>query len=343
MPDNHGKDDLSGNPLDEDAFLNKLIRASREPGEAKFIRPDEEAIAAYLMGTATPAQESAVKAALMSSAEFRREILGMAEDIDALSSASAQEIEKQAEMIRPPSYREFLAKRGQGVQSGGASDTLWTRLTRWRIPQLYAPLAVAAVIVVLIVVQTGVFTVARKPAEPQVPPSEVVTPASTQVTELAQWLLMDQDIDQGLLISNVTRGATISAAQAAYGTAQEAAMAVFRSVVTYDNGVFRPDPAAKITPPASPYRTASLILAAGAGGEIRYISAAVPIGRSEDTGLRPEAWVLTLPARDLYKIEMQDDTTMVQWTPAMGDTACITFIYPEGKRYKAVGFEWKLR
>jgi hypothetical protein len=117
----------------------------------------------------------------------------------------------------------------------------------------------------------------------------------------------------------------------------------FRSLLKYENGQFYANPTAKQPKPAGLYRTASLILVNGAGNEIKRFSAEIPIGGAEAAVGRPEAWALTIPSRDLYKLDLQADTTRVEWTAAMGDPACITFVYPEKKGYSgAVGAEVKL-
>jgi hypothetical protein len=344
MPDKPERVKPGKNSPDEDIVLNRLILMNRRSEEAKFIRPDDGAITAYLMGTATAAQESAVKEALMRSEEFRREILGMAEDIRALSGDQVQEIQKRAQMIKPPTYREFLASRRELARRRGDRPTLWARLVRWRIPQLYVPIAVAVGILVLIILKAGVLTVTRKPGEP-LAPGVAVGPESTQVIELARATLIEPAVDPGLLISNVTRGAALRAAEKVYETPNEAAIAAFMSMLTYDydKGRFAvASPVAELTPDSNS-RPTYLILVNESGRRIQRIEARIPIVGPEGTAKSPEAWVLTLPARDLYRIEMQIDSTRVEWTSEMGDTACIALVAHVDSGYKAVASELKLR
>jgi hypothetical protein len=344
MPDKPDTVKQGKGSSDEDIVLNRLILMSRRSRKDKFVRPDEGAITAYLMGAATAAQEGVVKEALMRSAEFRREILGMAEDIDALSGDQVPGVQKKAQMIRPPSYKEFLAGRGETTKRGRGGVTLWARLVRWRIPQLYVPVAVTAGVIVLMIIKTGVFPIGRRPAELPAP-GVAVSPESTQVIELAQATLVEPAVDPGFLISNVTRGAAIRAAGKVYDTPNEAAMAAFMSMLTYDydNGRFNAVP--PVAKPASEGRSRPtyLILVNEVGREIQRVEAGIPIVGPEGTAQRPEAWVLTLPARDLYRIEMQIDSTKVIWTPEMGDTACIALVTRVDGGYKTVASELELR
>ncbi|MFH1314762.1 MAG: hypothetical protein ABIJ00_16285 [Candidatus Eisenbacteria bacterium] len=341
-PDTANRGNDSSN---EDAVLNRLIRMSRRSREEKFVRPDEETITAYLMGTATAAQKSVVMEALERSSAFRRELLAMAGDMQTLSVDQLEEIRKRSQLIRPPSYEEFLASRGDTAARHGDTLTLWARLVRWRIPQLYVPIAVAAAVIVLAIVKTGMLPVTRKPMESRVPGVAVGPDSTPQVIELAEATLVERGIEPGLLISNVTRGAAAHAAEKAYDTPKEAAMAAFLSMLTYDYGsgrfAFWPPPAGPT--PTGHYRPTSLILVSEAGQEIQRVIAKIPGGGPEGDGKRLEAWAITFPSRDLYRIELQEDSTRVLWTPEMGDTACIALVAPADSGYKVVASELRLR
>jgi hypothetical protein len=96
-------------PQKDDARLNGLIRAARD-GDSKFVRPDGDAITAYLMGTASEDQRKSMQEALVQSASFRREILCMAEDMAALEGLSHGDRMMEAPQAQVPSLDEFLKR-----------------------------------------------------------------------------------------------------------------------------------------------------------------------------------------------------------------------------------------
>jgi anti-sigma factor RsiW len=146
---------------DEDAVLNELIRACREKERPKeFVRPDDDAITAYLMGTADEEQRKVVRSALTRSKEFRREILNMAQDMDALAELDLASYEKEAEQIPVPDLQEFV----KPIPVSTEPVSFWIRLKEFggklielRIPQLYAPALASAAILAFVILQTGVF------------------------------------------------------------------------------------------------------------------------------------------------------------------------------------------
>ncbi len=48
-----------------------------------------------------------------------------------------------------------------------------------------------------------------------------------------------------------------------------------------------------------------------------------------------QAWLIALPSRTLYRVEMVQDSVETAWKPEMGKELCVTFTYKLGEGYKA--------
>ena len=319
MPDKHN----SGNS-DEDDMLNELIRASREEPVDRFVRPDGNAITAYLMGTATEEQKKAVKSALLQSKKFRREILNMAQDMDALASSELLTEKEDLQEIPVPDRQEFLERYGERIARATAEPVslwvkvkgFWRRLTELRIPQVYAPAVAAAAVLVFVIIQTGIFA-----------------PDST-------WSLVHENMEQGLLVPNVTRA---TESQKTYPTPELAALAKIRFLLKFEGGQFYQNPVEKRPEPPSPSRSILLRLVDSDNNIIQEFRENIPITKASSS--EPVmAWALGLPQRNLYKIRMRSDTMAAKWTEDMGSHGCVTFSYFDEDGYRAtVGFTLDLR
>jgi len=84
----------------EDDNLLRLIRAGARKNEIALGQVDEESLAAYVMGTASPAQEARVRVALIGSAEFRRNLLELMEAASTPSTARERQAFERA--VVPP-------------------------------------------------------------------------------------------------------------------------------------------------------------------------------------------------------------------------------------------------
>jgi hypothetical protein len=84
-PKNNDKNDK----IDETRALDNLIRAAGEKEPAKFVRPSNEAIQAYLEGTANDNLRAEVQQAMLVSASFRKEIAELAQDIEYIGGHKA--------------------------------------------------------------------------------------------------------------------------------------------------------------------------------------------------------------------------------------------------------------
>jgi hypothetical protein len=323
--------DKSNNREDKDDVLNKLIRAARkkEPGEG-FVRPDADAITAYLMGATTKKQEEAVISALLQSESFRREILQMAQDMDELANI---ELPIQKEMV-VPEHQGFLKKHEELIVTPIERESLWTKFKNFwtkpmefRIPRLYAPVLAATIVVLLVITQTTMF-LAHKTQPP-----ELTQPTEQPPLLVTQLSLVSEKIDDpGELILNTTRG---TGSHMISDNPRDVALAIFRDLLHYENNKFQLVPSAK-SPESSPLSHGIVLrLVDSAGITIRDFQAYTPMSKAEL--IEPVmAWILGLPLRNLSRINMVSDTVIVAWTQDMGTKGCVAFTYREKSGYRAL-------
>jgi hypothetical protein len=309
----------------EDNLLNRLIKSIRGAGVAGFTRPDDDAITAYLMGTAAESQARAVMEALQESAAFRREILAMAEDMDALASTDVVHGKKEIAGPECPGLHEFLKGRDRGVPGPPRSEMTWGRFFWWRALRSFAPAAAVASILVLIITWIASFT------------PEAIYRAEPAVLSLAS-----EQVERSLLISNVTREAA-AAAVGGYPSSREAALAEFRFLLEYEGGTFHPKPLRYRTEPTGAYRWATILLLDSADSVRSELRAPIPISGTR-APYRLEAWFLGLPGRDLFVANIVSDSTLIRWDEKMGFEGVATFTYPSEDGYLATeGFTLDLQ
>jgi hypothetical protein len=324
---------------DKDALLNELIRACwRDDSQSKFVRPSPDAITAYLMGTATKRQKKAVTKALSLSSAFCQEILEMAKDMDALENMELS----TSEDITVPDRQEFMEKVAKRIIPVRKQQSFWVKLKAFwtkpfelRIPRLYAPALAAAVILALVIIQIPTYiahktyppVLTQKPERPNASIPENKSPLL-----LAQLSLVSEKTDPGELRLKNTRGI---GSRMVSDNPRDAALAVFRDVLNYQNNEFQLVPSAKSPEPSPLSHGIVLRLVDSTGITIRDFQAYIPVSKTES--LEPVmAWVLGLPSRNLSRINMLSDTVLVAWTEDMGTKGCVTFTYHGKKGYGAV-------
>jgi hypothetical protein len=319
------RDSNNGLP-NADEILNNLIRWSREGEEIGFERPGDDAIIAYLLGAATPREEKAVREALISSAAFRREILRMAQDMDALAHPDTLESKKKAVPTVTPGLAEFLRAKGESGPGLQPAGSFWDKLRTRRLFQAYIPAIATTIILVSIIVWTASLSEwaggRPQPAHPA---------------------LETGGVEVDLLISKVTRDAAETMKERAYSTPREAALAELRLLVEHKEGRFHLRPPETRPQPVKPFRSVSLVLVDELRNEVGRFNVDIPsTGTIAPHGV--QAWILTFPSRDLRTVDIPSDTTFLEWPSAMESRGCITLTYPYGDGYRAaVGFAFRLR
>ena len=108
--------DKNKNNQNEDKLLDHLIRESRKKRSGQFIRPDEDVIISYVLGSATEAQTAQILEAMALSGQFRHEILDMLKGVAALEKSDVQrsiEHEKTKQIVESPNLVNLTQKYGK--------------------------------------------------------------------------------------------------------------------------------------------------------------------------------------------------------------------------------------
>jgi len=217
----------------DDARLNRLIKAARQLDTTEVVRPDDDAIEAYLLGSPTAEQKQAVVAALIRSPEFRREVLEQAREIKELDVLSTELTPTDGPV---PSLEEFPA--GYDEESGETKS----------IPDVGRP---------------AVESAAQRPAEVNPEPTPVTSLhwawmpvlAVAAVVALVAIVLLQtrspqatvaqmtfvRDVEKPELITNETLAVRPESQWKVYETSEEAALAGFRSMLRYESGELIPE------------------------------------------------------------------------------------------------------
>ena len=100
-----------GNSVDEERELIRFLAAALRALPDNHPLPDEATVLAYLDRSATAEQNRVMLDALGRSSTFRRHVLGLAGDLEALESPHFPAQFSGAEVDSPPSMRRFLMQR----------------------------------------------------------------------------------------------------------------------------------------------------------------------------------------------------------------------------------------
>jgi len=297
--------------LNEEELLKKLIRMSREKSVEEFVRPENDTITAYLMGSASDEQDEIVRKALIESSEFRSEILQLAQDIEKLNEKEEDVDKKNIEKIAVPEREEFLARF--------ESPTIWKKIWQWRIPQFYAPALAAAAVIIFIVI-------------PMLPKGN-------------GWNLVYESVESGLLISNITRESASIESKKSYLQAEQAALAGCRCLLKYEDSEFQLNPIDSIL--ISSESDSTILLRLTDKDDALLSEYEILISKIEaETIDSNTAWALGLPSKKLLKssISIEKDTVSMIWPFDINTQGCITFTYKKDEGYRSlIGFTVDLR
>jgi hypothetical protein len=157
------------------------------------------------------------------------------------------------------------------------------------------------------------------------------TPDLTSTTQIANLELHTQHLDPGLLVSMHPRGVNDTGSIESFPAPEEAALAGF--LLEYEDGHFKfvsevPQPL-----PNANTRVLQLKLQDDTGKIIKEFTAVIP--KSDTTSAPIEAWILNLPSRSLYKVDMSKDTIAVKLNKGQISKGCVTFTYGGDNWYKS--------
>jgi hypothetical protein len=322
----------------EDDFLNELIRAARDSEEKGFIRPDDETISAYLLGSASEEQQIAIRKALIQSESFRREFLCLAQDIEKLENIDYSAEGKEFEKMKVPTLSEFLQSHA-GPPPKPPGEPFRKFFRNFVRPRVLVPAAVATAVIALFVIWLSFresrpskqsFTIDQIQKQIQKRPPGTVQeqePAPSPMLAMAK-LNFVENMDPGYFSPNRTMGfpPPEEGSLPQYPSAIEAAREEL-SALSMIGAV----PAPKVT------RTVLLCFVDEKGNQKEKLT----IGASTSAGSKDEltCWILTLGTnkiRSLYNLPVSSDTMKVSWDRVPTDSLTIAFTYRTADGYTSI-------
>ena len=326
--------DKSDDKINENGILNDLVKAARDDSRDRFVRPSKVSIEAYLLGTATETQKKEVTRALIQSAEFRRELLDMAKDLESLTDVQTVDEFGKVQVPPVPSLESLV--KGAHKQTP-AKKSAWSTVRRLVVfPRLSQPLqsfleffkgrhlprmATAGLAGVVLIVFVSILLVkfARDRADE-------LTVASWSTEEV---------MDAGLFVSNVPRMPDSELATVTlHATHREAAESEFMRVIRYENGKYILQSEAATMAPPDQAKRVLLRFIDESGNSLEEFHAIIPRG-THKAFPQVRAWVIAIPSRQLHNFELQSDSTVAIWTSEMGLRGCVTFTYEVDGKYTA--------
>jgi hypothetical protein len=317
---------------DEEKLLNRLVRVLRVQDGETIPHPTAQAIEAYLLGNSTGNQEEEIRNALILSASFRREILGMASDIAALTEKLTIEKFHKISVDETPDYNRFLKQddpaakthfvvsgirainRLLGRRSRSADRPAFSHYLRYAT----AGLALTATMVILYFgsVQFG---------------------DRNGINELAmgEWE-RGTTMDAGLFVSNTTRTSEKEQDIPIYSTSHlDAAEAEFMRLIRLEDGLWVIDSAGIGATNDRLSRQVYLRLIDDSEDCEHEFIANIPV-REIERFPSIKAWILVIPSREIYSLDISTDSTVTQWNSTMDSTGYGIFTYEIDGKYEAV-------
>jgi hypothetical protein len=292
-------------PERDDELLDRLIREAGSAGDRDFARPDE-AIEAFLLGRATPAQRETLGRSLEASPEFRRELLAMMRDLEAVASRE-RTTSPGGERQDVPSLAEFMSAHA-------------LQLPHSRRIRMVRALSLAAVVSLIAIGSVLWLKRDREPAGPRM--------------VAAAWHLVEQEVDPGLLLSSGVRGGEEVAGQRAFATAQDAALASFRTGLKLEGVRLVPD-IGEDTSRQLAEGPARVVVVADQGNEGFVPREARSFSLPAGDASAPTVWWIGLPSRQLFKAPFTADTLIVLWPEGVDSVALLTIGYAVPGGYAA--------
>jgi hypothetical protein len=367
----------------EEELLDRLIRQSEQEAEPSFVRPSDEAILAYLTGRADENLRQSVIEALVRSKEVRREVLLLAQDLEEFRLLKGASDDLRMEEFAVPDRVSFLKEQFLHTITGGeaiddnqvsaetvnirlpgsvtstgldqsrkevarpkvlrivARDGFGAKLLRWRIPQVYIPALAAVATLVILMVHFGSITSDRTPTG-RIPAATGLRQAFQEPAKQVEWPHNGESIELSLLVAiGGNRGVSVDETSS-YSNPKDAALAEFRSRLSFKDGKFSFAPEESLPSSTPPYRRLFLQFADSSGVILADFKASIPltIARMPSS---VTAWILTIPERNLYRLDLPSDTVAVTWNKLLSEKGCVAFTYASAKGYKsAAGLTFEL-
>lgn len=304
-------DEHNDNSFDDD-LLNKVIRMTRAEEAEELTRPSEAAIQAYLTGSPNEAEMNEVRSALVKSAAFRAEIVGMAKDLSALYDPETQ---AAFDRVQNPAASKPDVTPAPATETWGIGRILESIREFFSTPVGLAGLVAATAIVL---VSVSVFR-----QEKDILP------------DLARASWSENSVmEAGLFVSNVTREPrSLNQPAVLYDSHRLAAEAEFQRLVEYVEGryAFHSD----YSPPGSSSdrdRIISIMMTDIDGEQLGDYTANLPTDIEAATA-DATAWLLTIPDRRLYTFKLSSGSIRVVWPDKGTAVGCLTVTYRAGDKF----------
>jgi hypothetical protein len=296
-------EDTENNKFENDRQLDSLLRLAREQSKGQFRRPSDELIIAYVMDTASEDQKSIVRHALSLSPEFRKEIRDLIADVDKLQDQH-DTVNSSTTIDGAIPDRELFISRHENISGRKTEITdVWQWLVKYKIPQVWAPIAAIAAVLLLLI--RPIIT------SPPVTAHLVVRPQLTI-----------QDLDPAYLVKQHIRSRDVAPPEKDFATAQGAALSEFRKHLIFQSGGFQFLDTLTAYFTGGPANGILLRFLADSITIVSQFQIHVPDSIKRETA-ELQVWIVTLPERNLLRIDSIADTTDIIWENSRGQQGCV--------------------
>ena len=312
MVNSNNEDSFDGNNK-VPHWLDRVIRLANARQLYGTKRPSQETIVAYLLGEASELQRQEMIGAMADSDEFRAEILEMAEDLDRIGTNKLEEKIVSTEVVDVPDFTPQFRKKT--INKSAVIN----------IGRIFVPLAAAALLVFAFRVPLGLVPTFNIPSN-----------------FTAEARIQERQLELAYLIPVNTRSSQTTQLSS-YPSAEEAALAAFRSLVEYD----RDDHAFRQAVANFGKRGREIVLRMTSDTWTAEQRISLGLGEAPkgDEGSY-SIYVLTMPERTLYVIDHIADTITVNLGSKADARGCAAIVQGGDTTFLPVsasvfGEEWR--
>ena len=294
--------------LNSDEIIKRLVRLAREDTKDDFIRPSDETIEVYLCDKANEIQQQEMEITLIASSDFRKEIRDIVLDSEKIAEKNFSEPKEDKLEIVVPKLSSFIASK-ERKQSEGIWDKI-INLSQTRATQVVV-LAAAALIILTVVQRETLFN---------------------ESDQYEEWSFVET-VETPLLISSTTRDITSIEEIKRYDTPREAALAAFRDILEFDfdTGEFSFRQSAPILD--GNYISVVSFTFVNENGEKLVSVVDSILERKINFEDNNTAFLLTIPDKNLYKYDIEQNETFTIWPRKECEESCLVFIYHDTSGY----------
>lgn len=294
---------------DDDEELSRLLAESNQMSDDSYMRPNNETIQAYLLGTANKLQTDEIRMALLHSSDFRKELAILTEELSRLDFAGMRTaLESESRGAIPD-----LSLLVPGAKATSTPKSQFTSRIR-SIVELFVRPRWAAAFAVVIIAIVGTMVLKQDPVS------------------VGHMSLVRHAVEPDELIRFSPREIAAQIEEAKFNSAEQAAIAAFRSNLTYNSGLFAVDSIASRDATPKGDQTVMLRLKYDNGGAVE-MSGKVPHGAFGDEG-SVSVWLLRLHDRALYMVEVPTPELEVSSITNTAGDLLIAFVFRTNGSYR---------